>query len=73
MRFTRQFGLMVCWLLMSAGTVWGADVARITQIASKVHVDFNQLVKVKKVQLPVAVSQQRAFLLHFPNFGKCSS
>ncbi len=66
MRFTRQFGLMVCWLLMSAGTVWGADVARITQIASKVHVDFNQLVKVKKVQLPVAVSQQRAFLLTQP-------
>ena len=68
--FARKFGLLVCLLLMSAGTVWGADAARISQIASKVHVDLNQLVKVQQVQLPVAVSQQKAFLLTQPEVRK---
>ncbi len=68
--FARKFGLLVCLLLMSAGTVWGADAARISQIASKVHVDVNQLVKVQQVQLPVAVSQQKAFLLTQPEVRK---
>ncbi|RDD30778.1 hypothetical protein CR161_08710 [Prosthecochloris sp. ZM] len=70
MMFARKFGLLVCLLLMSAGTVWGADAARISQIASKVHVDVNQLVKVQQVQLPVAVSQQKAFLLTQPEVQK---
>ncbi len=64
--FVRKCGMMVCLLLMSAGTVWGADAARITQLASKVHTDLNQLVKVRKVQLPIAVRQQKAFLMTQP-------
>ena len=54
---------MVCALLMSSGPVWGADAVRVTQLASKVHIDLNQLVKVRKLQLSVAVGQQKAFLL----------
>jgi hypothetical protein len=63
MLFARKCLLMVCLLLLSAGTVLGADAVRITQLASKVHTDLNQLVKIRKVQLPVAVSQQKEFLL----------
>ena len=66
MMFIRKCLLMVCLLLLSAGTAWSADEARITQIASKVHADLNQLVKVRKVLLPNAVSQQKAFLLTQP-------
>ncbi len=64
--FARKLGIMLCLLLLSAGTVWGADAARITQIASKVHTDLNELVKVRQVQLPTAVLQQKAFLLTQP-------
>jgi len=66
MKFARKCCTMVCLLFMSAGTVWGADAARITQLASQVHTDLNQLVKVRKVLLPVAVGQQKAFLLTQP-------
>jgi len=66
MKFVRKCGLIICLLLMSAGTVWGADAARITQLASKVHTDVNQLVKVRKVQLPIAVREQKTFLLTQP-------
>ncbi len=66
MKFSRMCGVVLCLLLMSAGTVWGADALRITQLASKVHTDLNQLVKVRKFQLSVAVGQQKAFLLTQP-------
>jgi len=67
MKFARKCGLIICLLLMSASTVWGADAARITQLASKVHSDLIQDVKIRKVQLPIAVSQQKAFLLAQPD------
>ncbi|NTV67233.1 MAG: hypothetical protein HGB06_06040 [Chlorobaculum sp.] len=66
MKFNRKCLTMAGLLFMSAGTVWGADEVRITQLASKVHTDLNQLVKVRKVLLPTAVSQQKAFLLTQP-------
>jgi len=66
MKFARMCGVVVCLLLMTAGTVWGADALRITQLASKVHTDLNQLVKVRKLQLSAAVGQQKAFLLTQP-------
>lgn len=66
MKFASKCGLIIALLSMSAGTVWGTDAARITQLASKVHTDLNQLVKVRKVQLPVAVREQKAFLLTQP-------
>jgi hypothetical protein len=66
MIFARKCLIVVCLLLMTAGTAWGADAARITQIASKVHTDLNKLVKAQKVLLPTAVSQQKAFLLTQP-------
>ncbi|MBO8092580.1 MAG: hypothetical protein J7D60_04660 [Prosthecochloris sp.] len=66
MMFVRRCWLMICLLLMSAGTVWAADAARVTQLASKVHTDLNELVKVRNVQLPDAVSQQKSFLLAQP-------
>jgi hypothetical protein len=62
----RMFGGMVCLLLMAAGSAWGADAARITQLAVKVQTDVRNLVKVRKVALPEAVVQQKAFLLQQP-------
>jgi len=62
----RMFGLLLCLLLMSAGTVWGANAARITQLASKVHTNLQSLVKVQKLKVPAAVRQQKAFLLGQP-------
>lgn len=66
MNVVRVCGTMICLLLMMAGSVWGAEAARITQLATKVHVDLNRLVKVKKLARPAAVKQQRAFLLRQP-------
>ncbi|MGA7827412.1 MAG: hypothetical protein WCA04_07125 [Geobacteraceae bacterium] len=62
----RMVGMLVCLLLMSTGSVWGADASMITQLASKVHADLQSLVKVRKLKLPDAVRQQKAFLLTQP-------
>lgn len=67
MKFTRKCGLIIFLLLISAGTAWSATPTRITQLASKVHADLNREVTVRKVQLPIAVNQQRAFLLAQPD------
>ncbi|MBN2514434.1 MAG: hypothetical protein JXC33_00205 [Deltaproteobacteria bacterium] len=66
MKAVRMFGILFCLLLISAGTVWGASAARITQIASKVHTDLRSLVRVQKLNLPAAVGEQKAFLLGQP-------
>ncbi|MBM9613807.1 hypothetical protein JWJ90_05840 [Desulfobulbus rhabdoformis] len=63
---TRKCWLVICLLLVSATTAWGANVAKITQLANKVHLDLNQKVKVQKVQLATAVLQQKNFLLKQP-------
>jgi hypothetical protein len=68
MKAAGMCGALVGLLLMAAaGTAWSADEKRITQLANKVHVDLQRLVKVGKVQLPDAVKQQKVFLLHQPD------
>jgi hypothetical protein len=66
MMAARLVGMVACLLFMATGTVWGADAARITQLAGKVHTDLQRLVKVQKLRLPDAVVQQKTFLLSQP-------
>ena len=62
----RMFGVMICLLLMSVSVGWGADATRITQLAGKVHIDLQSMIKVQKLKLPEAVRQQKTFLLKQP-------
>ncbi len=63
MKTAGMCGMLVGLLLMAAGTAWGVEAQRITQLANKVHVDLQSLVKVGNVQLSDAVKRQKAFLL----------
>jgi len=60
-------GMLTCLMLMYASAVWGADAAKITQLAGKVHTDLQRMVKVQKLKLADAVTQQKTFLLSQPD------
>ncbi len=60
---TRMCGVVLGLLCVWTGTVWGADAARITQLAGTVHTDLQRMVKGQKLKLDEAVSRQKAFLL----------
>ena len=59
----RMCGIVCGLLFVWSGTVWGADTARITQLAGKVHTDLHRMVKERKLKIADAVTQQKAFLL----------
>ncbi|ABL00177.1 hypothetical protein [Pelobacter propionicus] len=63
MMAARMYGMVCGLLFVWAGTVWGADTARITQLAGTVHTDLHRLVKERKMKIADAVTQQKAFLL----------
>jgi len=56
----------ICLLLLSAGSGWCVDSAKITQLAVRVHSDVRSLVSVQKLKLSEAVTQQKNFLLRQP-------